>query len=96
MSPDLNPIEHVWNHLKRHVDQRKTSNLHELKNVVASRNRVGKYPTNLLQQTSSLILFNCLCIRRVEKFALTDKKQIMVNYCILLCLAFCFLFRCLR
>ena len=34
MSPDLNPIEHVWNHLKRHVEQRQPSNLHELKDVV--------------------------------------------------------------
>ena len=36
MSPDLNPIEHVWNHLKRQVEQRQPSNLHELKDVVAT------------------------------------------------------------
>ena len=36
MSPDLNPIEHVWNHLKRQVEMRQPSNLHELKDVVAT------------------------------------------------------------
>ena len=36
MSPDLNPIEHVWNHLKRQVEKRQPSNFHELKDVVAT------------------------------------------------------------
>ena len=36
MSPDLNPIKHVWNHPKRQVEMRQPSNLHELKDVVAT------------------------------------------------------------
>ena len=36
MSPDLNPIEHVWNHLKRQVEQRQPSSLHELKDIIAT------------------------------------------------------------
>ncbi len=34
MSPDLNPIEHMWGILKRKVEERKVSNIHQLRDVV--------------------------------------------------------------
>ncbi len=34
MSPDLNPIEHLWGILKRKVDERKVSNIHQFSDVV--------------------------------------------------------------
>ncbi len=34
MSPDLNPIEHLWGILKWKVDERKVSNTHQLCDVV--------------------------------------------------------------
>ena len=34
MSPDLNPIEHHWGILKRKVEVRKVSNIHQLRDVV--------------------------------------------------------------
>ncbi len=34
MSPDLNPIEHLWDILKWKVDERKVSNIHQLRDVI--------------------------------------------------------------
>ncbi len=34
MSPDLNPIEYLWGILKRKVEERKVSNIHQLHDVV--------------------------------------------------------------
>ena len=34
MSPDLNPIEHLWGILKQKVEVRKVSNIHQLCNVI--------------------------------------------------------------
>ena len=33
MSPDLNPIEHLWDILTRKVEERKVSNIHQLCDV---------------------------------------------------------------
>ena len=34
MSPDLNPIEHLWGILKKKVEERKVSNIQQLRDVV--------------------------------------------------------------
>ncbi|CAI9609976.1 unnamed protein product [Staurois parvus] len=34
MSPDLNPIEHLWGILKWKVEERKVSNIHQLRDDV--------------------------------------------------------------
>ncbi len=34
MSPDLNPIEHLWVILKQKMEERKVSNIHQLCDVV--------------------------------------------------------------
>ncbi len=34
MSPHLNTIEHLWGILKRKVEERKVSNIHQLRDVV--------------------------------------------------------------
>ncbi len=34
MSPDLNPFEHLWGILKRKMEERKVSNIHQLRDVV--------------------------------------------------------------
>ncbi len=39
MSPDLNPIEHLWGILKQKVEERKVSNIHQLRDVVMEEKR---------------------------------------------------------
>ncbi len=34
LSPDLTPIEHLWGILKRKVEERKVSNIHQLRDVI--------------------------------------------------------------
>lgn len=34
MSPDLNPIEHLWGILKLKVEEQKVSNIHQLYDVI--------------------------------------------------------------
>ncbi len=34
MSPDLNPIGHLWGILKQKVEERKVSSIHQLRDVV--------------------------------------------------------------
>ncbi len=34
MSPDLNPIEYLWGILNRKEEERKVSNIHQLRDVV--------------------------------------------------------------
>ncbi len=34
MSPDLNPVEHMWGILKQKVEERKVSDIHQLGDVV--------------------------------------------------------------
>ncbi len=34
MSPDLNPFEHLWGILKRKVEERKVSSIHQLRDIV--------------------------------------------------------------
>ncbi len=34
MSPDLNPIDHLWGILKRKVEERKVSYIHQLRDVI--------------------------------------------------------------
>ncbi len=34
MSRDLNPIEHLWGILKQKVEERKASNIHQLRDVI--------------------------------------------------------------
>ena len=36
MSPDLNPIEHLWQILKRKVEQHQCSNIQQLKDVIST------------------------------------------------------------
>ncbi len=40
MSPDLNPIEHLWGILKRKVEEHKVSNIHQLCDVIQKRTPV--------------------------------------------------------
>ena len=41
MSPDLNPIKHLWGIPKRKVEERKVSNIHQLCNVIKEENSSG-------------------------------------------------------
>ncbi len=34
MSPDLNPIEHLWGILKQKMEERKVSSIHQLRDVL--------------------------------------------------------------
>ncbi len=41
MSPDLNPIEHLWGILKQKVEERKVSNIHQLRDVFVEEDSSG-------------------------------------------------------
>ncbi len=41
MSPDLNPIEHLWGILKRKVEERKVSSIHQLRENTWKRSPVA-------------------------------------------------------
>ncbi len=46
MPPDLNPIEHLWGILKRKVEERKVSNIHQLRDVVMEEMKRTPVATN--------------------------------------------------
>ncbi len=41
MSPDLNPIKHLWGILKRKVEELKFSNIHQLRDVIMEEDSSG-------------------------------------------------------
>ncbi len=41
MSPDLNPIEHLWGIFKRKLEERKVSNIHQLRDVIMEEDSSG-------------------------------------------------------
>ncbi len=73
MSPDLNPIEHLWGILKQKVKERKVSNIHQLRDVIMEvwkRTPVatcealvnsGEYNFCVLLYTQSA-LHSCVCV----------------------------------
>lgn len=51
-SPDLNPIEHLWSHLKRRIAARKPSNLKDLKTIIVDEwNQIGPEVTQKLVES---------------------------------------------
>ncbi len=46
MPPDLNPFEHLWGILKRKVEERKVSNIHQLRDVVMEEMKRTPVATN--------------------------------------------------
>ncbi len=50
MSPDLNPIEHLWGILKQKVEERKVSNIHQLRDVV-----MEKWKSTLVATCEALV-----------------------------------------
>ncbi len=56
MSPDLNPIEYLWGILKRKVQERKVSNIHQLCDVIMDSSG------NLCDLCDWLSVCVCVCV----------------------------------
>ncbi len=41
LSPDVNPIKHLWGILKRKVEEHKVSNIHQLRDVIMEEDSSG-------------------------------------------------------
>ncbi len=54
MSPDLNPIEHLWGILKCKVEESKVSNIHQLQDVVMTNGGVDEDSSGHLWSSGEL------------------------------------------
>ncbi len=54
MSPDLNPIEHLWGILKWKVEERKVSNVHQLHDVMEEDSSVNLWSSGELHAEEGL------------------------------------------
>ncbi len=61
MSSDLNSIEHLWGILKRKVEERKVSNIHQLRDVKGDKRSV----CFLESERKEGILYQC--VREIQK-----------------------------
>ncbi len=73
MSPDLNPIEYLWGILKRKVQERKVSNIHQLCDVImeeGKRTPVATCVICVIDWACVCVTWGCVCFRCSEDSAL--------------------------